>query len=268
MHKNNSWYVVCLITLLICITCVAGYAEEQQNTHFYFAQITDTHLGDGDHLARTEKAVELINSLPVKIECVVHTGDITMNLIEDKKIVNDGLAVMKKLKAPVHYLPGNHDILDKNLEATRKAYIKNYGGLVTQAEYNGVVFIFVYTEPLRRSYTLKDYQPLKELEACLKDADGKPAIIFHHAPSAEDFYRNTFHDSWKKEIREKWIKLINAYNVKGVIAGHFHRDELHWLGDVPLYVSASIAGYWGRQATYRIYEYKNGRIGYRTQYIE
>jgi UDP-2,3-diacylglucosamine pyrophosphatase LpxH len=64
------------------------------------------------------------------------------------------------------------------------------------------------------------------------------------------------------------VKLINSYNVKAVIAGHFHRDELHWLENVPLYVSSPVAGYWGRQATFRIYEYSNGKIGYRTQYIE
>jgi hypothetical protein len=53
-----------------------------------------------------------------------------------------------------------------------------------------------------------------------------------------------------------------------VIAGHFHRDELHWVGDVPLFVCAPLAGYWGRQGSYRIYEYKDGRLGYRTQYLE
>ena len=76
------------------------------------------------------------------------------------------------------------------------------------------------------------------------------------------------HSGWKKEIRNKWVELLNQYNVKAVITGHFHRDEHHWLGKVPLYVYSPISGYWDRQLTYRIYEYRDAKIGYRTQYIQ
>jgi hypothetical protein len=105
------------------------------------------------------------------------------------------------------------------------------------------------------------------LEARLKQSDGKPVVIFHHGPSVDDFYKNRMHGGWKQAIREQWIALLNRYEVKAVIAGHFHRDEHHWLGDVPLYVSAPVSGFWGRQATYRVYEYKDGKLGYRTQYL-
>jgi UDP-2,3-diacylglucosamine pyrophosphatase LpxH len=66
----------------------------------------------------------------------------------------------------------------------------------------------------------------------------------------------------------KWVALINQYNVKAVITGHFHRDEFHWLDKVPLYVSVPVAEKFGRQAGFRIYEYKNGKLGYTTQYLE
>lgn len=257
-----------LLTGIICAIGGISYAGEQQEKHFYFVQITDTHFGDGDHLDKARKAVENINSLPMKIACVVHTGDITMNKLDDKKVIDSGLSVMKKLSVPVHYVAGNHDILQNKLESTRKIYIKKFGGLISQTEYNGVLFVFVYTEPLRKSFTLPGYRPLKDLEEILKNSKDKPVIIFHHAPSVDDFYNNKFHKSWKTDIRNKWVKLINSYKVKAVITGHFHRDELHWLGNVPLYVSSPIAGYWGRQATFRIYEYSNGKIGYRTQYIK
>jgi len=76
------------------------------------------------------------------------------------------------------------------------------------------------------------------------------------------------HDGWPDDVQGKWIELINSFNVIAVIAGHFHRDEHHWLGNVPLYVAAPIAEFFGRQVSYRIYEYKNGRVGYRTVYVE
>ena len=257
-----------LLIGIIFITCINNCSKERQEEHFYFVQITDTHFETGDNLERTKKAVERINDLPMKIQCLVHTGDITTDKIEDKKLIDSGLFILEKLTVPVHYVPGNHDIFPEKLESTCKVYKENFGELISQAVYDNVVFIFVFTEPLRKSFTVNGYQPLKQLEEYLKKSKGKPVIVFHHAPSVDDFYNNEFHKRWKKEIREKWVKLINAYNVKAVIAGHFHRDEHHWLGNVPLYVSSPISGYWGRQATFRIYEYHNGKIGYRTQYIE
>lgn len=261
-------YLISLLIAIICITSINSCEEERQEQHFYFVQITDTHFETGDNMDRSEKVVELINDLPMKIQCVVHTGDITTDRLEDKQLLDSCLSILEKITVPIHYVPGNHDIFPEKLESTCKVYKENFGGLISQAEYDNVVFIFVFTEPLRKSFTIKGYQPLKQLEEYLKKSKGKPVIIFHHAPSVDDFYNNEFHKRWKKEIRDKWVKLINAYNVKAVISGHFHRDEHHWLRDVPLYVSSPISGYWGRQATFRIYEYRNGKIGYRTQYIE
>ena len=118
------------------------------------------------------------------------------------------------------------------------------------------------------NFTVNGYEPFQQLEKYLKESNGKPVVVFHHSPSVGSFHSNQFHEGWENEIKERWVKLLNKYNVKAVITGHFHRDEHHWLGNVPLYVSASIAGYWGRQGTFRIYEYNNGKISYRTQYIE
>jgi len=261
-------YLMGLLIAIIYLTSINSYAEERQKQHFYFVQITDTHFETGDNIARSEKAIELINYLPMEIQCVVHTGDITTNRLDDEQLLDTALTILGKIDVPIHYVAGNHDIFPEKLESTCKVYKENFGGLISQVEYDNVLFIFVFTEPLRKSFTINGYQPLKQLEEYLQKARGKPVIVFHHAPSVDDFYNNKFHISWKNEIREKWVKLINANNVKAVIAGHFHRDEHHWLGDVPLYVSSPVSGYWGRQTTFRIYEYRNGKIGYRTQYIE
>jgi len=269
LHKlcAGSLIVLCLLLLSSVASSEEPVKEPNATTHFYFAQITDTHFGDRDSERRTKAAVDGINRLPLKIECVVHTGDITSERLEDESIVKKSLAILGGLDAPIHYIPGNHDILRKKHDTTMKIYTKNYGKLIYREEYHGVVFLFVYTEPLAHAFSISGFHTLLELEAQLKLAKEKPVIVCHHSPSVADFYRNRMHPGWKKEIREQWIALLNRYNVKAVLAGHFHRDEHHWLGDVPLYVSSSISGYWGRQASYRIYEYKDGKIGYRTQYI-
>jgi predicted phosphodiesterase len=252
----------------VLIGCILLYAPLALASHFYFAQVTDTHFGSRDHLVRSRQIVQRINALPMKIACVVHTGDIVADQIEDKKLVTAVRAVMDSLDVPLHYVPGNHDIPADRLQATLPVYREAFGNLIESAKYNGVVFLFVYTEPLRKNIVIEGYRPLEALRQHLERAEGNPVIVFHHAPSVKNFYNNTVHSSWQAKIRRQWIALLNAYNVKAVIAGHFHRDEFHWLGKVPLYIAPPVAGFWGRQASYRIYEYRDGRVSYTTQYIE
>jgi 3',5'-cyclic AMP phosphodiesterase CpdA len=263
---QTSLVVIVLLLALSFVWGTVGWATE--SSPLYFVQITDTHWGDKDHIERTRKIVKQINQLPFAIQFVVHTGDITMDRVEDIQTVSEGLEVLKKLKVPVHFVPGNHDILEGKLKTTRQAYEKGFGTLLSVEEYSGVVFILVYTEPLAKSFSVEGYEPLAQLGKALGRSQGKPLIVFHHTPSVESFYKNHMHEGWNDSVRDEWVRLLNSYDVKAVIAGHFHRDEHHWLGEVPLYVCAPVAGYWGRQATFRIYEYRNGRISYRTQYLE
>lgn len=240
---------------------------KSSGSHFYFVQITDTHLGDMDNGTRTLKVVQATNALPMKIECVVHTGDVFEEKMLDTKTVQEGSSIMGQLKVPVHYVPGNSDILQgDDLEKTASAFRQAFGAVSGKAEYKGVVFLMFYSEPLCNSFTLAGYDPMKWLRQSLDEAKGKPVIIFTHEPPAQGFYGGLMHDTWSAEAEDQFSKLINSYNVKAVIAGHYHRAEQHWLGKVPVYVASSVAGHWGREATYRIYEYDDGRIGFRTQY--
>lgn len=268
IQYNRILTLLAAVLLLQKLTAPAVFAQASDSTHFYFVQITDTHFGREDHLAVTDTIIGMINALPMKIECVVHTGDITANRLEDSSVVRAGRAIFGKLRVPVHYIPGNHDITRHALEATHEAYLDNFGALISEAEYEGVTFIFVYTEPLRRNFTVEGYDPLQELEARLQRLRGRPVIVFHHSPAVSDFYNNGMIEGWDPGARQKWIALLNEYRVEAVIAGHFHRDEFHWLGDIPLYVCPPVARNWGRQPAYRIYEYRNGKLGYRTQYLE
>ncbi len=240
--------------------------HSQANDRFFFVQITDTHFDDFDHSKRTKGIVEEINQLPLKIEFVVHTGDITRDLLDEEEVVTESLVILNKLKAPIYYIPGNHDIVAYDVENTRQSFIKSYGKLIRRINVHGVAFIFMYTEPLATSIVLPGYNPFEQLQTMLRESNQNPVVICHHNPSVAAFYSNKMHPGWPEKNRKRWAALLNDYNVKAVIAGHFHKDEHHWLGDIPLYVSASVAGYFGRQASYRIYEYYNGRISYRTQY--
>lgn len=267
MKRLTSYLLITALALIMFIGL--GCQAQQSDVSFYFVQITDTHWPDDENYARTRKIVDAINKLPMKIEFAAHTGDITMNKTDYPKVIEKGKTILAGLKMPVYYVPGNHDIYADKYHDRKKLYEQGFGEVNQSAEYHGVVFLFVDTLPFADpELHSRSLAALEWIESHLKTAGDKPVVIFHHIPSVLDFHSNEFHESWPKEYQNRWERLLNKYNVKAVIAGHFHRDEHHWLGDVPLYVCAPVVGYWGRQATYRIYEYKNGKLGYRTRYIE
>jgi hypothetical protein len=84
-------------------------------------------------------------------------------------------------------------------------------------------------------------------------------IVFHHVPPVEDFYNNAMHLGWPDDKRQRWTDLLESHHVVAEIAGHFHRDEHHFVGGVPLFVAEPVSGRYGRQAAYRIYQYDGGR---------
>ena len=240
--------------------------------HFYFAQITDTHMGVLDHNERTQKAVAAINRIQSKLKdrlaFTVHTGDFAEELTLDAQAMARARSIMDKLKTPVHYVPGNNDIRVKKPMATRRTWETTMGPQITSAEYQGVVFIFANTEPLAQDFEMTGYDPMAAIEGFMAQAQGKPIILFHHSPCIGKFKKGKTQKGWPKATRTQWISLLNKYGVKAVIAGHFHQDEMHWLGEVPLFSSPPISSRWGRQAAFRVFEYKDGRIGYRTQYLQ
>jgi len=267
MRNRRTW--LRLIVALVLGLGISGlHADDTNRVHFYFVQISDIHFVAGENARRSREIVDCINGLPVDVECVALTGDIMADNIAKPPAVDKAQEILERLSPPLHVLPGNHDIRQKNLETTLTVYTNRFGPFISQAEYRGVTFIFLYTEPLARSFAVPGYDPVAELEAKLKEADGKPVIVFHHTPSVEDLYRNIMHPAWPAEARARWIRLLNSYNVKAVIAGHYHRGEMHWLGDVPLFVGEAVAHYWDRPAAFRLYEYDNGRLSYRTQYTK
>jgi 3',5'-cyclic AMP phosphodiesterase CpdA len=263
------WATLGLLAFLLpAAGCAAPSGSSSVAVRFYFVQITDTHFGDRDHLERTRQLVDQINRLPYEIACVVHTGDVFADNITDETIATQGLAILGRLKAPLHILPGNHDILQGSLDQTFSAFTRRIGPPIQKTEYHGVVFLCAYTEPAALGFTAPGYDALQELEAALASAAGRPVVVFHHRPAVEDFYSNALHPGWDGEGRRRLEALLLGHNVKAVVTGHFHRDELHWLEGIPVFAAPPVAGYWGRQASFRLYEYRDGRVGYRTIYLQ
>jgi 3',5'-cyclic AMP phosphodiesterase CpdA len=226
----------------------------------YFAQITDTHLGDSTNLIRTEKIIGAINRSTVPIAFVIHTGDLFYNCIQQEEVLRSGLAALKKLKPPLYIVPGNHDLVATNLPACLEVYQKNFGPTHLTADQGGLKLVLFYSESLRENTTINGYDPMAWLADTLATNAQTPVLLFVHAPFIQNAY--------PKAITDKWNELVTHSSVKAVIAGHVHGDCFDWVGNVPVFVAEPVADLMGRQAAYRVYCYDRGRVSYVTKYLD
>lgn len=271
-----------VLFVIILSFCSFGHCDN----HFYFVQFTDTHFGYygvyGNPYDKAAKAVESVNNLDIKIECVVVTGDIFHNInnpdIFDPYVIKRTSSIMGNLKVLVHYVPGNHDIRDNigilksQLETSRKAYEDMFGPVSTTAEYNGVVFIIFYIEPLAvKGFQIEKYEPMKWLEEQIRIAGDKPVIIFTHLPPIDELLDETFANSgWTADgSLDQWKSFLSKHkNIKGIITGHLHKAEFGYTCGVPVFAGESLSRSFIVETAYRIYKYDDGEISCYTQCIK
>lgn len=261
--KDRWRFSLALVVWIWLGGSIANLAAQPASTNgpvFNFVQMTDTHIGVADNLARTRKVVEAINALPLEVAFVAHTGDLFHSNIQNQTIRESTLALLKQLKAPFYIAPGNHDIVARNLAVTLRLYTNHVGPLHRAVEHQGVRLIFFYSEPLRERTVIDGYQPLAWLQSALAADPDKPALIFHHAPFAQNIYA--------KEITLQWHKIISQYPVKAVLTGHLHLAGLVWAGETPVYIAPPVTKVLGRQAAFRVYRYDRGKLSYSTKSVE
>lgn len=236
---------------------------------FYFVQITDTHWGVKGGVALTRRAVEAINQLPLDIAFVVHTGDILADTIFDEGVVREGLDVMRKLKAPVYYLPGNHDILQGKTRETERLFVGYFGKSSAKVEIRGVLCLFLCSETRDGDDRTTAMAQQDWIERALKKDETRPVLLFTHRPPVADRIDAKTVEEWGREYHPRWRRLFESRpQIKAMVSGHFHRDELHWIGNVPVYVGSSVASFWERQPSVRLYKFEDGRLTYWTIYLK
>jgi len=272
MFKNLKTFILSFSIAVSFLFPVLSYgAEEQQpleDDSFTFVQITDLHFGIKGNLENAPKIIKSVNSLPMEVQFVAVTGDVFHDNIDDEKMVDRAASVFEKLKPQAYFIPGNHDLHPKNFSEERAVFENKFGPLCVRKEIKNVVMLFIYLEPLRKNSESKNYNPFEVLEENLKQCGTKPVIIFTHSPPVLDFHENEMYYVWDKENMAKLLKILASYNVKAMVTGHLHRNELHWEAELPMYVSEPVSNQFGRQPAYRIYEYKKGKLSYTTQYLE
>jgi hypothetical protein len=104
---------------------IIGEATAAEPSGLTFLQISDSHVGfdkpaNPNALGTLEEAVNKIKALPVKPSFIIHTGDITH--LSKPSEFDDADRIISQARLDVHYVPGEHDVLDEEVKLYRDRY--------------------------------------------------------------------------------------------------------------------------------------------------
>lgn len=212
-----------------------------------FVQISDSQIDDGTAPASAARyqhapadnrlAVAEINALEPPPAFVISSGDLTNNSRQAEW--QTYMSIMRTLRAPMHHLPGNHDL---DPDGGLKAYEQATGAKPYYAWNAGdAAFIALNTAP-----GSVDAAQRKWLEAELEKAAGRRAVfvIGHHPIDQSE--RNTV-----QEGREEVIRLLNEHHVTAYLCGHRHRWHCSRVGSFLHYLCNDLA--WHTDIGYVVY---------------
>jgi 3',5'-cyclic AMP phosphodiesterase CpdA len=207
-----------------------------------FMQISDSHIGfdkpaNPDTIGTLQAAIAKVKALPTKPAFMIHTGDITH--LSKVKEFDDANGLISQAGLDVHYVPGEHDVIDDE----RKLYLERYGkGTKGDGWYsfdsNGIHFIgLVNVMDLKPGGlgNLGDAQ-LAWLEDDLRGkAASQPIVVFAHVPLWTVYQQW----GWGTDDGAKALDLLKKFGSVTVLNGHIHQVMQKVEGNVTFHTATS-----------------------------
>src|SRR5437879_3628577 len=168
---------------------IIGEAAAAEASGLTFLQISDSHVGfdkpaNPNALGTLEEALNKINALPVKPSFIIHTGDITH--LSKPSEFDDADRIISQARLDVHYVPGEHDVLDEDVKLYRDRYGRGTKGAGWYSfDADGVHFIGLVNVVDLKAGGLGNLgnEQLEWLEDDLKGrAASTPIVVFAHIP--------------------------------------------------------------------------------------
>lgn len=219
-----------------------------------FVHITDTHINPDPAynvpeavIRPTPAAIELVkrvNALPFQPDFILHTGDVVYD--PDENAYVSAREILAPLKAPVYYLPGNHDQA-AGLQRVLLGRSEALDPFDYEFEVNGVQVVCVDSnrpvdDPSLPQGLVSEAQLAWLRQVCRPD-DPRPLVVaVHHnvLPTGTWF--------WDTFMRLKNGEAFHAAllpardRVRGVFSGHVHQGT-DTVRDGILYVTAPSSWY-------------------------
>src|SRR6187399_3086026 len=209
-----------------------------------FLQISDSHMGfdkpaNPNVTGTLEEAIGKIKALPAQPSFMIHTGDITH--LSKVAEFDDAEKIISQSKLDVHYVPGEHDILDEEVKLYRERYGRGTKGDGWYSfDAGGVHFVgLVNVKNLKAGGmgSLGEDQ-LKWLADDLKGKTAStPVVLFAHIPLWVIY--ETW--GWGTEDGARALEMLKGFGSVTVLNGHIHQVMQKVEGNVVFHTARSTA---------------------------
>jgi 3',5'-cyclic AMP phosphodiesterase CpdA len=220
-------------------------AAETSPSALTFLQISDSHIGfdkpaNPNALATLQEAIDKVGTLPQRPSFMIHTGDIT-HLSKPSEFDNAD-QVIGKAKLDVHYVPGEHDVID---EDRGKAYLDRYGKNAKGAgwysfDQAGVHFIGLVNVLDLKAGGLGNLGD-EQLAWLEDDVRGKssstPIVVFAHVPLWLVYDKW----GWGTDDGARALDLLKRFGSVTVLNGHIHQIVQKVEGNMTFHTARSTA---------------------------
>jgi 3',5'-cyclic AMP phosphodiesterase CpdA len=184
-----------------------------------------------------EEAVNKINALPVKPSFIIHTGDITH--LSKVSEFDDAERIISQARLDVHYVPGEHDVLDEDVKLYRNRYGRGTNGAGWYSfDANGVHFIGLVNVVDLKAGGLGNLgnEQLEWLEDDLKSrTSSTPVVVFAHIPLWSVYPAW----GWGTEDAARALDYLKRFGSVTVLNGHIHQIMQKVEGNVTFHTAMS-----------------------------
>ncbi len=226
------------------VSSLLGSAQAAE-TGLHFLQISDSHVGfdkaaNPNALATLEEAIGKVEAMPAKPAFMIHTGDITH--LSKPKEFDDANQVIGRAKLDVHYVPGEHDVID---EGNGKAYMGRYGQGAKGAgwysfDHSGVHFVGLVNVVDLKAGGMGNLGA-DQLAWLTDDLKGKsastPIVVFAHIP----LWTVAPEWGWGTQDSAQALALLSRFGSVTVLNGHIHQIMQKVEGNVTFHTARSTA---------------------------
>ncbi|HXD44589.1 MAG TPA: metallophosphoesterase [Pseudolabrys sp.] len=220
-------------------------AMAQEVKGFSFLQISDSHMGfdkpaNPNAKGTLEEAIARVKAAPGNPAFMIHTGDISH--LSKPSEFDDAEKIISQARLDVHYVPGEHDILD---DEQGKLYRDRYGRGTKGPGYysfdaNGVHFIGLVNVVDLKAGGLGNlgHDQLEWLEEDLKSRSAsQPIVVFAHIPLWTVYPEW----GWGTQDSAQALAYLKRFGSVTVLNGHIHQVMQKVEGNVTFHTARSTA---------------------------
>jgi 3',5'-cyclic AMP phosphodiesterase CpdA len=230
---------------------------------FRMVVVADTHMNQDENdctspfdvnrlaNARTRHIVHAINAQNPDV--VIHLGDLihpVPSLPSYGEAATQFHALTSALDAPLHLVPGNHDVGDKPFAwgpsgTVRDSFIakweEHFGKHYYSFEFTGCKFIVINAQIINSGLDCEDEQR-QWLEAELAGSVGQRTFInIHYPPYLTDTDENESYDNLAEPGRSWLLDVLERFKPEAMFAGHVHNFWYNRYAETDCYVLPSTA---------------------------